>query len=47
MQKFKERFDALGDAIVAIAMTILVLESAHQPTAKSSVALSITSGFLR
>ncbi|MEY8434318.1 TMEM175 family protein [Streptococcus hyointestinalis] len=26
MQKFKERFDALGDAIVAIAMTILVLE---------------------
>ncbi|MGC4389094.1 DUF1211 domain-containing protein, partial [Streptococcus suis] len=24
MQKFKERFDALGDAIVAIAMTILV-----------------------
>ncbi|HEN4500447.1 TPA: DUF1211 domain-containing protein, partial [Streptococcus agalactiae] len=26
MQKFKERFDTLSDAILAIAMTILVLE---------------------
>ena len=33
MQKFKERFDALSDAILAITMTILVLEIKAPATA--------------
>ena len=41
MQKFKERLDALSDAIIAIAMTILVLEI-EAPTNSSELSAFIT-----
>ena len=40
MQKFKERLDALSDAIIAIAMTILVLEI-EAPTNSSELSAFI------